>query len=310
MKTLQRVIVLLAIWSTCVQVTLAQAQQSGEYLRLVPAEAEFVLTLDVPALMKSPAIEAVLDRADQKRNIYVKLDALKNMTGVDLRKDIERVDVFGVIDREETVGIRVKGTFDEDRLLPFIQLNNTYEQYELAGRTIHNWADGHEEHFVTILEKGHFLMTQDEEVMEVCLASYAKERDSFLDHKHAKTLLDSTAGATVCVRVPHLDAKNSELGEVSKVFGFDGFSASLWFNRADIDLLLTVIPDDPNNADKWKEFLEGATALGALQRELPLVAQMMSDMEVTVNQKTGLPEARSKMENSTVMDVVNMVQKF
>ena len=120
----------------------------------VPVQATWFVHLNIEQLLASQIGVKVLDEIKADPKLTAQLDVIQNAVGVDLRKDIKGLSLFGP-DTRKNHGVMVfSGLPTTDKLLTSIKANPTYEGQTEGDLTLHKWADKGHDNYGVILPGG------------------------------------------------------------------------------------------------------------------------------------------------------------
>lgn len=85
---------------------------------------------------------SVLNKLADSHGLAKKCEDLKNFIGIDLKKDISGVTMYGTIDAPQKAVVIVKGNLGVERLTALAQKQPDYTAQDYDGLTIHSWQ-GH-----------------------------------------------------------------------------------------------------------------------------------------------------------------------
>ncbi len=143
-----------SMWLVAVALLALGAQGSPLKPELVPGQATWFVHLDVEKLLASQVGAQLLDAIKAEPKFSAQLDMIQNAVGVDLRKDIKGLSLFGP-DAHKDHGVMVfSGLPNTDKLLTTIKANPTHEEQAGDGLTMHKWNDKGHDNFGTILPGG------------------------------------------------------------------------------------------------------------------------------------------------------------
>lgn len=133
-------IVRTALLAAALVATAFSPARAAGVLDLAPADSEIVARVDVKKVVNSRLFALALE-IEGKEAADAKLKILKNLTDLDVYKDIDEVALFGRIDDDESMAIVARGRFNQEKLLDLVRLNGTYKTRQENGLTIHSWVD-------------------------------------------------------------------------------------------------------------------------------------------------------------------------
>lgn len=105
----------------------------------VLADAQWLLHIDFDAFRSSRFGQLV--RSDLQPQYQEKIDALAQLLGSDLTRDLYDITIYGTGPGEENATILFRGSYDKDKLLALLVLNGAYSKSEYEGATLHHWMD-------------------------------------------------------------------------------------------------------------------------------------------------------------------------
>ena len=107
----------------------------------VPAQAHWLAHLDVARLLASQAGARLLDEIKANPQLTAQLDTIQNTAGVDVRKEVRSLTLFGP-DANKNHGVMVlAGPFSTDKLVTAIRANPQHEETTIGNATGHKWVD-------------------------------------------------------------------------------------------------------------------------------------------------------------------------
>lgn len=107
----------------------------------IPAGARWVAHVDVDALRETTGGKRLLALVNQGMPAN-QINAVKALTGVDLRTDLHGITACGKSDKPSEAALVVHGTFDAERLITILKANGTYKSDTLVGnQMVHSWLE-------------------------------------------------------------------------------------------------------------------------------------------------------------------------
>lgn len=124
----------------CLVLVLAGAAAAAERIpaERIPADCTWAAQVDAQALLASRLGGWLSARLDQQPHA-ARLAMLEAVSGLALRRDLRRVTVCGVGERQEDGLLLVRGTFDAAKLATLAQAAEGHRLEQAEGRTIHVW---------------------------------------------------------------------------------------------------------------------------------------------------------------------------
>jgi len=126
------------LWAS---VALAGPAVAGKLdLSQVPASALWVAHANIEDGLDSKVGAFVLEQLEDPAH-QACLTVFKNMSGLDVTKDIRDVVLYGMGPGDEDGVALFEGTFDQEKLLALLKTNPTVEQMALGDLTVYQWTD-------------------------------------------------------------------------------------------------------------------------------------------------------------------------
>lgn len=246
----------------------AQANPSFD---LVPADAEFVISVNWQRTATSPIVTRVLEA--QGETAKAQIEILKGLTGVDILKDIEAGMIWGRIKDDDSVVVAVRGRFTPDRLITLLRANKTYQKTETAtGLVVHQWRDDNENKtkFGTFLEGGEVLVANRVECLEKATA--ARKGSSGLATTTAARFFPQSLDAHMAWAVFLKPRRALPGGELRDTLQAEAVSVTLDSTDQQLTATATAIPATAAAAQEWLHIAKGGLAILRLQESEPAVA--------------------------------------
>lgn len=105
----------------------------------VPADSLWIVHLDLNTLRTSQFGQLVLGDISQRQQ--EKIDALTQLMGTDLTRDIDAATLYGPDGAEENAVALLYGRFDRTKLLALLKLNAAYGESTYKEHTLYHWKD-------------------------------------------------------------------------------------------------------------------------------------------------------------------------
>lgn len=140
--SLRRPAVIVSSLALLVAVTLAGPVAAGPAnLKAVPAEAVWMMHLDMDAARESTVVRQMHDRA---LAMHPQLEAMvtmaRAMTGMDPRKDLHDVTVYGLDTDKRNAVMVVRARANRELLEKMVEKARDHRTMEHAGHTLHSWT--------------------------------------------------------------------------------------------------------------------------------------------------------------------------
>jgi hypothetical protein len=106
----------------------------------VPADAKWVLHVDMEKLVASKVGNAILEEGN-KQGLDIGLAMIKAAVGVDLVKDIKNGTAFGTKFGDESGAVAIQGTLDKEKILKALKLNPTFKEDKYGAVATYQWTE-------------------------------------------------------------------------------------------------------------------------------------------------------------------------
>jgi hypothetical protein len=143
----------------------AAAEPSGLQMAIVPADAVWVLHLDMEKLASS-ALFKMLTEAGGGPDIQQKAGEFFEKFKMDPFKDLKAVTVFGRGEAGEEPVVAVSGNFDKAHLLGLLKADSSHKETPYGKYTLYSWQD---KHFGVFVNDNLALITEKEEDIKSAL---------------------------------------------------------------------------------------------------------------------------------------------
>jgi hypothetical protein len=257
-----------SMWGLAVALLALGAQGSPLQPEQVPAQATWFVHLDVEKLLASQVGAQILEAIKAEPKLSAQLDVVQNAVGVDLRKDIKGLSLFGP-DAHKDHGVMVfSGLPNTDKLLTTIKANPTHEEQAEGGLTMHKWNDKGHDNFGTILPGGVCIISGFAEAARVS----AQVIHSGQGGLTAESTLGGLAkGGGACILRAAVDGSaglpggQPQAAVLKKVVSAD---LKLHERDAKVSAELTLTADAPASATQVADVVRGLIAYGQLAEEI------------------------------------------
>ena len=139
-------------------VSAAAAGPSGAQMSIVPADAQWVMHLDMEKFVSSALFKLLTD-VKGGPGIQLKAEQFAGKFKMDPLKDIRDVTVFGRAGAGEEPVVAVSGNFDQAHILGLLKTESSFKETPYGKHTLYSW-DG--EHFGVFVNDGLALITEKE----------------------------------------------------------------------------------------------------------------------------------------------------
>ncbi|MFW5857143.1 MAG: hypothetical protein ACOCX4_04615 [Planctomycetota bacterium] len=128
--------VCLLLWSAA-----GRAEATGAVER-APADVRWMMHLDVAAFQESRLGQGLVALVEERGfPARAKLEAAQALFSIDLKKDIDAVDVFGPDKKRSNALLYVRGRFEVETLTALVRGIDGYRAIEADGTTLHVWPN-------------------------------------------------------------------------------------------------------------------------------------------------------------------------
>jgi hypothetical protein len=250
----------------------------------VPADSKWVFHADFEAFYSSQLGQLLL--RDVREEHQAKLDALKELLGSDLTRDLHSLTLFGPDDNEANAVAMVQGQFDRQKLLALLTLNPAYRESRYNDFTLYHWKDEkRDKNQVGVFAADNLiLITQEEQALTAALEVLAGQRASLAKQPDLPlaALLQGTQGAVIAAAATDLSslAKGNEHAAVL----LNSQLISLVINEIEGNLCVFIQIDakDVEAAQQIEQVARGLLAFAALQaQQNPDMASLVGACSLT-----------------------------
>lgn len=194
---------------------------------VVAAGAQWVIHADIEAFMASK-VGVFVDQQTKQGQVAAGLEVLRNMSGIDLTKDIQGVTLYGTEFSPDAGVIVVRGKLDQPKLLALIKANETYKELKYGEHVVHQWIDkpkgeAAEQGKPGVTKYGAFykdttaVMAQDFEKLKLALDVLDKKSDNLAKPGAVSPVAPAAKGAYLAAGAVGL-AKAGAVGPAGNLF--------------------------------------------------------------------------------------------
>lgn len=175
----------------------AAAGPSGLQMSIVPADALWVLHLDMEKLVSSSLFKMLMEDG-RGIDVQKKMGEFSEKFKMDPFKDIKAVTVFGRGEAGEEPVIAISGNFQKDQLLGLLKADSSYKETPYGKYTLSSW-DG--EHFGVFVNDNLALITEKEADIKSALDAIEGKTKNVSASPLVARLQKESAGAIVAFAV-------------------------------------------------------------------------------------------------------------
>lgn len=250
----------------------AASARAAEIVKLIPRDAEVVITVKVGEIAQSDVFQKIREKAPA---INAQLQVLQNLTGLDLTKDLTRVTAFGQMNNKNNSGVIAEGKFDEQKLVTLVKTKPEYKTTEVDGRTIHQWKDKGVKYGYIDPAEGIAVIWNSQATMEASAAAAKDETKSFAAAPEFKLIPENAQDALAGILV----VNRQQRGPAAK-YRVNALMGMLTAEQNQITARVSLFPIDAADTPKWVDVAKGAVAFGQLQQDNRQLQQLASQAQV------------------------------
>ncbi|TDJ54653.1 MAG: hypothetical protein E2O40_07060 [Planctomycetota bacterium] len=260
----------------------------------VAADAQWVIHVDVAALLDSTIGRFILEHGEALDLDLDDLDEFKRETGLDPRTDLKSVTVYGTGDEPGEDGVIVAVT--NDRVDEAIQklLDNDdvlIRKREMNGRTIYVIGRGDDRHYLAIERAGRnrriVVLSDERHILSSALKVIGDDAPSLSMGRSQIPGDDPQEGSLAFLAVGDIEAFGDGNPASHILRMSDGFTADIGEIDGVLLALATVSADSPKIAEDITDIIRGLVALGrimaAQQPELGPIRELADSLTVRTN---------------------------
>jgi len=245
----------------------------------VPGNTQWLLHVDFDAFRSSEIGKLVMQETQSK--YQDKINALTQLLGSDITKDLYGMTIYGKDADEENVGVLVYGKYNQSTLQSLVVLNQAYSKTEYNGKTIHHWTDENRElqQYGTFASEDTIVIAQSEDCVKTALdvlsgrqMSLAQQTDSALSKLCSER--KNTIAMVAVVGMADLASVNEQAAILknSKLL-----AALVAEAAANMKLNIYLEAQDEQTAMQIEQMARGILAFAALQGSRhPQVSKMIA----------------------------------
>lgn len=243
---------------------------------LIHRDVEVIAHIDVRGLIDSDLGQGIIDRANRQK-VESGAQLIEAMSGTNLLTDVNEALIFGMAGREDSIGLALEGTFDEEKLSNLIRMNPEAGIIDVGGRAVHTWHDRREKRtkYATFLQST-VVIWNSEQAMNNSLKALTIPSERLAD-ADIKEFFPKGEDPTM-IRVGLI--VRSERSGAAKL-RVERSHATLDVVDGSLEGTLTITPTEEKHAENWEAMLQGGVALLLLQDERPPLAWLAEHMTVS-----------------------------
>lgn len=303
MKNVIRVVLLGAV--VVVLMGGGEARAAENALALAPVNAEFIFSINARQIADSALVKKALKEFGGEQ-AQAGIQVIKNLTGVDILKDLDRVTIWGRIKDDDSIVLVFQGKLNKDNLVTILKTNPEFAERTYKETKTYQWFDKKEKRmkYGAFLSDGSAVMANKKESLEATIDAQGK-KDGFLTSEKAKWLPDGykDASAWGVVVKPERKLPNGQLKDTLELASAAG-TISLGDDKATVHAM--VHTESSEAATKWLNLAQGGLALLQLQQENTQVRALAADAKVSIDADANRVTLELTVPNDTIL---NMIRK-
>ena len=258
--------------------------QAEDALAYAPADSEVVISLNLRRIADSSLFQQILNERGGQQAL-ARLRVFRNLTGVDLLKDVDRACIFGRMHDDASMLACLSGRFDRDKLSDLLKSNPQYSESTVQGRTVMTWYDEREKRakYGAFLPDGALLVGNQPASLEAAFTAFDGRKGLLSTDKANLLPRDRDTGAAWAVLYrPHFNNAGRETLQARSAAG-----------RLDVDnerlaAQLILHADSREAAENWQRLFTGGLALLQLQGDNPTVQAIATAGKVSLQGDTSV----------------------
>jgi hypothetical protein len=280
----------------------AGAAPGAASITFVPPESDLVIFVDLRALVNHPLTREVFEQnvksGDQKH-----LEELQTSMGLDIRKDVNALVLFGSSKNPDKLTVGVLGNFEPEKLIGIAALTEGYETLDVEGLTVHHVPES-DKSYIAFPDNHLALVADDVESIENALAARKASESHFAKMAHRFQFEREGRRPLVWMYADKPDVKSLELPgilgkatvEYLSVFGF------LDDKKLDLEGQLRIKEQDL--AVQMKHGLQGLLAVAQMAVDEPEVRDLLNRVKIDSGPDTNTIALRFQVDSRLVEDLV------
>jgi hypothetical protein len=253
----------------------------------ISADAKWIFHVDFEAFRATQIGRLVQD--DIRQNWQPKIDALNQLFGSDLTRDIYAMTLFGNQAGEENASVLMYGKFNKEKLTALLALNGSYKKSSYNNSDLHYWVDDRDKksRFGAFAQDNLIVISQTESQVKSMLDILSGKTRSLAGQQAGPLwslteVPQDTFMMAAAVELGQLaqDDKNAAILQNSKLLAFVGAE-----NQGNVNLRLRLESQNIEAAEQIETALRGILALVTLSRkDNPDLAALAGACKITRDQ--------------------------
>ncbi|MBM4102471.1 MAG: hypothetical protein FJ263_00265 [Planctomycetes bacterium] len=253
----------------------------------ISADAKWIFHVDFEAFRATQLGRLVQD--DIRQNWQPKIDALNQLFGSDLTRDITAMTLFGSKAGEENASLLIYGKFNKEKLTALLTLNGSYKKSDYNGSALHHWVDDRDQkNRVGAFAQDNLIVISRTESNVTSVLDILSGKASSLAQQQANPIVPLTEvpqaafvlAAAVGLDELSQDDKNAAILQNSKLMAFVGSE-----DQDSVITRLRLETKDTQAAEQIEMVLRGILAFTTLrQKDNPDIAALIGACKITRDQ--------------------------
>ncbi len=281
----------------------AGAAQGAASVTFVPPEANLVIFVDLRTLVNHPLTREVLERniasADQKH-----LQELQISMGLDIRKDIDSLVLFGSAANPEKLTVGVMGNFEPEKLIGMAALTKGYETLNFEGLTVHHVPES-DKSYIAFPDTHLVLVADDLEGIENALAARKASESHFAKLAHRFQFDREGRHPLLWMYADEPDVKSLDLPGILGKSTVEYLSVIGFMDEKKLDLEGQLRIKEQDLAVQMKHGLQGLLAVAQMAVDEPEVRDLLNRVKIDSGPDTNTIALRFQVDSGLVEHLVH-----
>ncbi|HOW69432.1 MAG TPA: hypothetical protein PKY77_02425 [Phycisphaerae bacterium] len=284
----------------------------------VAASAQWVAHMDAEGFLASKVGAFVLEQI-KKPEIAAGLAVLKNVSGLDLTKDLKAITLYGVGAGEENGVALIEGSFEREKLLTLLRTNPTLREIKVSELDAYQWTDEPKGDKPGAVRFGLFfrddliVVAGSQNMLEQAVAVLQNKQDSMAQVVIPPSIKPSV-GAYLFVYLAELPRMPDDQKAVELLSKFVSGRFEIGETERDFFSRLTLLTKDAQTASNLSKMADGVLGFLDLVKDLrengkPLIpaeaAGVLKDLKVSAHEAS--VEASLVAPRQNVVDLLKWV---
>jgi hypothetical protein len=250
----------------------------------VRSDAKWLFHANFDAMRSSELGKLI--QADIQTKYQDKIDALAQLLGSDLTKDLHGVTLYGAQGGEENASALFYGNYNQSKLLALLVLNPAYSKSDYNGVTIHHWVEEkkQKEQYGTFAADDLIVMAQTQDAVIAALDVLSNKTPS-LDQQTGATLFSLVQGQDNAIALAAAEGLSELAGENEQAAVLKNsrlFMALAAEEAGSMKLDVHLEAQNDESAMQIEQIVRGMLAFASLQsQQNPQVSKLLQAVMLT-----------------------------